>query len=584
MNAELLARNIGAHWVQSGALVVACLTAMRRLRFRDPLLRLAALHLLLATTPLLPAIQPWRLIEADSSMAAGSTEQEPAYVPLFIAAGSKDPAFAQGSGGSRRSAKRGGGQDPLAGSEGQDPAYVPVSEVVIVVVIAGIAFRLLWLTCGIARLFRLRGQAREIAPPQIARDLESTLGVRARYFEQDEHVSPATFGFFRATVLLPSTFETLDGATQRAIICHELIHVRRRDAAVAFVEEMIIALLWFHPWLWVLRRRMRIEREHVVDGQVVDHLGDRAAYVRSLVEISGHDLVPHLSTGMSHVRELRTRIDAILEETAMTRNEIIVRLAASVMVAGAALSLAQWAVPLRAQGQVSAPSGQVVAVRAEPLLRRRPVKLPAIEYPADALEKRIAGLVVVNLTVDPSGQVTSGAVAGGPEELRASALKAAMGLTFEPHSGTTVLPVMVTYTIRSDSTGVHMSWGDSRGWRAVGLGGTPLPQDATVAVWQQDATRPGVRPPKKVKDVVPRYPAIARNARVQGAVVLEASVDRQGRVVNARVIESIPLLDEAARAAVLQWQYEPTVEDGTAVPRTLTVTINFGLQEEPTNR
>jgi protein TonB len=67
-------------------------------------------------------------------------------------------------------------------------------------------------------------------------------------------------------------------------------------------------------------------------------------------------------------------------------------------------------------------------------------------------------------------------------------------------------------------------------------------------------------------------------------VVLEASVDRQGRVVNARVIDSIPLLDEAARQAVSQWEYEPSLVDGIAVPVTLTVTVNFVLREGPATR
>ena len=51
-----------------------------------------------------------------------------------------------------------------------------------------------------------------------------------------------------------------------------------------------------------------------------------------------------------------------------------------------------------------------------------------------------------------------------------------------------------------------------------------------------------------------------------------------------RLLRSIPLLDEAAIDAVRQWQYEPTVESGTAVPVTITVTVNFTLRADPNNR
>jgi len=87
-----------------------------------------------------------------------------------------------------------------------------------------------------------------------------------------------------------------------------------------------------------------------------------------------------------------------------------------------------------------------------------------------------------------------------------------------------------------------------------------------------------MQPPVKVKNVDPVYPAIARSARVGGTVVLEIDIDRTGRVTDARVIKSVPLLDQAALAAVRQWEYTPMRQggvSGVAVPVTLTVNINF---------
>jgi protein TonB len=87
-----------------------------------------------------------------------------------------------------------------------------------------------------------------------------------------------------------------------------------------------------------------------------------------------------------------------------------------------------------------------------------------------------------------------------------------------------------------------------------------------------------VRQPKKIVDVRPEYPDIARKARVEGIVVLEAILDRGGRVDQVRVVQSQPLLDQAALDAVRQWRYTPTVLNGQPVAVLMTITIRFTLQ------
>jgi protein TonB len=87
-----------------------------------------------------------------------------------------------------------------------------------------------------------------------------------------------------------------------------------------------------------------------------------------------------------------------------------------------------------------------------------------------------------------------------------------------------------------------------------------------------------IKEPKKLKHVQPVYPAIARSARVTGVVILECQISPQGRVVDAKVLRSLPLLDAAAREAVMQWVYTPTLLNGVPVPVIMTVTVNFTLQ------
>jgi TonB family protein len=84
-----------------------------------------------------------------------------------------------------------------------------------------------------------------------------------------------------------------------------------------------------------------------------------------------------------------------------------------------------------------------------------------------------------------------------------------------------------------------------------------------------------IRTPTKVKDVKPEYPDIAQAARVQGVVTIEAIIGPTGKIEDARVVRSIPLLDQAALDAVRQWEYRPTLLNGAPVPVVITVAVNF---------
>jgi protein TonB len=84
-----------------------------------------------------------------------------------------------------------------------------------------------------------------------------------------------------------------------------------------------------------------------------------------------------------------------------------------------------------------------------------------------------------------------------------------------------------------------------------------------------------VRPPIRIKEVPPVYPAIAKSAQVQGDVVIEATIDEGGKVADARVVKSVPMLDQAALDAVRQWEYQPSLLNGVPTPVIMTVTVKF---------
>jgi periplasmic protein TonB len=80
-----------------------------------------------------------------------------------------------------------------------------------------------------------------------------------------------------------------------------------------------------------------------------------------------------------------------------------------------------------------------------------------------------------------------------------------------------------------------------------------------------------------IRQVQPVYPSLAKQAGVEGAVVLRALIATDGGVVNVQVLSGHVLLQESARRAVEQWRYQPYVLNGRAVEVETQITVNFRL-------
>jgi protein TonB len=87
-----------------------------------------------------------------------------------------------------------------------------------------------------------------------------------------------------------------------------------------------------------------------------------------------------------------------------------------------------------------------------------------------------------------------------------------------------------------------------------------------------------ISPPRAISTPPPLYPAIARTARMQGQVVIDAIINERGDVSEARAISGPGLLIPAALAAVIKWRYEPTLLNGEPVSIEMHVLVNFVLR------
>ncbi len=89
----------------------------------------------------------------------------------------------------------------------------------------------------------------------------------------------------------------------------------------------------------------------------------------------------------------------------------------------------------------------------------------------------------------------------------------------------------------------------------------------------------GVESANIVRKVVPVYPPLAKQARIQGTVRFTALIDKDGNVASLQLIEGHPLLVESARQAVQQWQYRPTLMNGEAVEVITQIDVNYTLSQ-----
>lgn len=124
----------------------------------------------------------------------------------------------------------------------------------------------------------------EAALRRIGQQLKIAQGVRV--LESTIVKTPLVVGYFRPAILLPiSIIANLPTAQLESILVHEFAHIRRHDFLVNLLQTLCETLFFYHPAIWWLSQRIRIEREHCCDDMAVSWMGDKVAYGRALLSL-----------------------------------------------------------------------------------------------------------------------------------------------------------------------------------------------------------------------------------------------------------------------------------------------------------
>jgi hypothetical protein len=150
---------------------------------------------------------------------------------------------------------------------------------------------LAWAAAGWAAVWRLGRDAERITDPgwvAAAREAAGRLGVSGavRLLRGGPAAMPVTWGVWRPTILLPAECDAWPAARRRAVLLHELAHVRRRDALTQWLGLAACAAYWFNPLAWYAAARLRAEREQACDDLVLE-AGERPSdYAAQLLNVA----------------------------------------------------------------------------------------------------------------------------------------------------------------------------------------------------------------------------------------------------------------------------------------------------------
>ena len=269
----------------------------------------------------------------------------------------------------------------------------------------GVLVRLAWLGLGLSRLRTLRRDAvLAVLSPTATRAFDD-VGTRARLLVSGRVEGPLTFGWRDPVVLLPAGILELDPEAQRGIVCHELLHVRRRDWLWALLEEAVRALLWFHPAVWMLLARIALSREQVVDREVVRRTGSRRAYLEALQAVASRSwqaAVPGLP--FFHRGHLRERVIHLCQEVPMSRSRIATLVATSAGLLALTAILGILAFPMTGTAWAADKPVQIGGDVQPP----QPIHSSmGGDYPAKEKFLKIEGRVISEVVINEQGKVVS---------------------------------------------------------------------------------------------------------------------------------------------------------------------------------
>lgn len=237
--------------------------------------------------------------------------------------------------------------------------------------------------------------------------------------------SPVTAGWWRPVVLVPASLvTTMPPHLLEALLAHELAHIGRHDYLVNLLQNVIESLLFYHPAVWWISRRIRVERERIADSIAARQLGEPRRLALALSELEKLQFSNHHLAQAANGGDLMSRIKHLVRPDTEALNW-----KAAIPVLGFALA--------GLAGCAQTPASSPVTVKTDSIVNMPIAQFDSCErpkYPAEALARNIEGTVTLGFLVSAEGAVRDTALrkSSGDTSLDEAARTALAKCTFNP--------------------------------------------------------------------------------------------------------------------------------------------------------
>ena len=451
--------------------------------------------------------------------------------------------------------------------------------------LTGVAISLSILLVGMARLASLASRARRIERGRLAnlaRETSAEFGLRRPVvILQSSHPALlATWGMLRPKVILPADAGHWTDDRARVVLRHELAHIRRGDWVVLVAAEVLRAVHWFNPLVWIACRRVRQESECACDDAVLNAGVEGSEYATHLLDLARtlttnrRTLLSGLpASAMARPSSLEGRIRVMLN-TSVNRSPltrpfrvatVIALLSLTVLIAGlgaqafftlsgSVFDATNRTLPDAKLVLTNAGSQAKHEVRSNRTGRFEFVGLPPGDY---ALEVSIPGFSTFKdkLTIVRNVDRTIALQVGSLEE------------TITVRASRSDEPVDPAAAIAEEIKQAE------RRLTAKARQQATLDKCGDVPAGPMGGQ---ILAPVRLSNANPRYPENLRAAGIGGVVKMEAVIGTDGNIQDVRAVESLhPDLESSAIEAVRQWQYTPTLLNCVPIEVRMIVTTNF---------
>lgn len=452
--------------------------------------------------------------------------------------------------------------------------------------LCGVIAALVWVIAGQLVLVRVIKRAQPLRDAEwnvLANELSSRLGLRKipAILSLNAPVMPLAFGLRRPRILLPSSCAGWSEGRKRVVLLHELVHIRRRDVSAGLFANCLAALWWFQPLVWITRQGLRRESEKACDADVIATGIRPSDYAEELISIArefkcGHPR-PLTGIAMACPRDLEGRVLEILDfrpsSAARTRTLVAVSLLTAAAITASAVTLSS-------DSEFRYPGG-------------KPMK-----------KTLLSGLLV-------SASLSAATLTGSVSEANGTAISNASVSLYNPDNSSKQESTSASdggftfenlpagqYILRIEKPGFTAIYreftldANSSVERKLVLLASSNQPSVSVTSTANAPEKPQVLGPgqlriggkvmqsKLITKVQPVYPPSAKADRIQGTVLLDAVISKEGVPGELTVLQSpSDDLSQASLEAVRQWRYSPVLLNGQPIEVVTEVRINFTLTQ-----